>query len=405
MELMIIIFFVSLLIVVLGTIVIPIQNISLTEPLVAMITGIIVGPDVLNIIQIGSSYKFTVLKIAAEFTIAMALMATALRIPSHFYRENFLTQSNIVLGGMALMWLASGCILYLLLDIFSFAECLLLGAIITPTDPVVASTIVTGEKARKYLPSSIRNTLSFEAGVNDGLAYPIVILSVFLVNTSGFPLQEWVIHTVLYEIILCCILAYITGYIAGITMNTAHKKKWMNTKSVLSFSLALAFLLLSGLNTLKMSGIIGVFVGGIAYAAHISENEDIQEERVQETMERIFTIPVFFIFGLMIPWHEWFSLGWTAIGIVLLILLFRRIPALLALKPILPQFKEKLFDVLTIGWFGPIGVAALYYAIHAQEKTGFNEAWFIASLIVFASTIVHGITSLPLEKWYHEKSR
>lgn len=401
---MIIIFFVSLLIVVLGTIVKPLQNISLTEPLVAMIAGIILGPDVLNTVQIDGSYKFTVLKIAAELTIAMALMATALRIPKNFYRENFLTQSNIILGGMAFMWLASSCILYLLFDMFSFAECLLFGAIITPTDPVVASTIVTGEKAKKYLPASIRNTISFEAGVNDGLAYPIVIFSVFLVTTSDFPLQEWIFHTVLYEIILCGILAYLIGYFAGISMATAHKKKWMDTKSVLSFSLGLAFLLLSGLNALNMSGIIGVFVGGVAYTAHISENDDIQEEKVQETMERIFTIPVFFIFGLMLPWHEWFSLGWTAIGIVLLILFFRRIPAFLILKPLLPQFRKKLYDLLTIGWFGPVGVAALYYAIHSQEKTGLEHAWIITSLVVFGSTIAHGVTSLPFEKWYHKKS-
>ncbi len=161
MELMVIIFFVSLLIVVLGAIVKPLQNISLTEPLVAMIIGIILGPDLINIVQIESSNTFTVLKIAAEFTLAMALMATALRIPSQFYRENYFTQTNIVLGGMAFMWLASSCILYLLLDTFSFAACLLMGAILTPTNPVVASTIVTGEKAQKYLPSSIRNTLSF----------------------------------------------------------------------------------------------------------------------------------------------------------------------------------------------------------------------------------------------------
>lgn len=403
MELMIILFFVSLLIVVLGTIVKPMQNISLTEPLAAMMIGFIVGPELLNIVEIESSSQFSVLKIAAEFTIAMALMATALRIPSDFYRKNFLTQTNIVVVGMVLMWLASSCILYFLLGTFSFSECLLLGAIITPTDPVVASTIVTGEKAREYLPSSIRNTLSFESGINDGLAYPLVVLAVYLVQTPDFPLQEWVTSIVLYENILSIILAYTTGYIAGIAMDTAHKKGFMNTKSVLSFSIGLAFLLLSGLNILNMNGIIGVFIGGLAYAAHISENDDIQEERVQEAMERLFTIPVFFIFGLMLPWNVWFSMGWNAIAIVLLILLLRRIPVFLILKPVLPQFKGKIYDILTIGWFGPIGVAALYFAMDSHEKTGLEDVWIITSLVVFGSTIVHGVMSVPYEKWYHNK--
>lgn len=401
MDLMITIFFVSLLVVLLGAVVRPLQNIFLTEPLLAMIAGIVLGPALLNVIQSDITHSFAVLDLAAELTIAMALMATALRIPRHFYTENIITQTNIILGGMVLMWLASAGILYLVFGHFSFTESLLLGAIITPTDPVVASTIVTGEKAQKYLPASIRDTLSFESGVNDGLAYPIVLLSLFLVSTPDFSSQRWIIETVLYETVLCGALAYFVGYLAGITMNKAHKKEMMNTKSVLSFSLGLAFLLLSGLNSLQMNGIIGVFIGGIAYSNHISENEDIQEERVQETMERIFTIPVFFIFGLMLPWQEWFSLGWNALWIVLLILLFRRIPALLVLKPVMPQFKD-MYDGLILGWFGPIGVAALYYAILAHEKTFLDEAWIIPSLIVFASTLIHGLTSLPFEKWYHK---
>lgn len=405
MDLMITIFFVSLIILLLGILVKPLQNIFLTEPLIAMVAGIVLGPALLNIIGTDISHSFTVLEKAAEFTIAMALMATALRIPRHYYTNNFLSQSNIVFSGMILMWLAGSAILYLISGGFSLAECLLLGAIVTPTDPVIASTIVSGEKAEKYLPASVRNTLSFESGVNDGLAYPIVLLSILLVSTPEFNSREWIMQTVLYETVLCGIIAYFVGYLAGITMDKAHQNNLMNTKSVLSFSLGLAFLLLSGLNILQMNGIIGVFIGGIAYSNHISDNEDIQEERVQETMERIFTIPVFFIFGLMLPWQEWFSLGWDAVWIVLLILLLKRIPALLALKPTLPQFKDKFYEVLIMGWYGPIGVAALYYAILAKDKTLFDDAWIIPSLIVFASTLIHGISSLPVEKWYHKKTK
>lgn len=79
-------------------------------------------------------------------------MATALRLPKGFYRKNFTTQTKIVFFGMLLMWLFSSGIMYVVFTDFSLAECLLLGAIITPTDPVVSSTIVSGDKATKYLP-------------------------------------------------------------------------------------------------------------------------------------------------------------------------------------------------------------------------------------------------------------
>jgi sodium/hydrogen antiporter len=87
-----------------------------------------------------------------------------------------------------------------------------------------------------------------------------------------------------------------------------------------------------------------------------------------------------------------------------LILFFRRIPALLLLMPFMPKYRKKIYSVLLMGWFGPIGVAAIYYAILAKEKAHLEEAWIIPSLLVVASTLVHGLTSVPLEKLYHKST-
>ncbi|WP_373058384.1 cation:proton antiporter [Zunongwangia sp. H14] len=401
MDLMVSVFFVSLLILASGGLFKWMEDVFLTGPLIAMVLGIIIGPEVLNIIHFNGEFEAEgTMKIACEFTIAMALMATALRIPDNFFRKHLWSQSVIICLGMIFMCLLSTCVFYVLLDGFSFTQCLLFGAIITPTDPVIAATLITGEKAKKYLPSMVRRTLSFEAGANDGLAYPIVLFSIFLVNNgiNDFPTGKFLKNTILYETVLCSIIAYLVGRIAGFLMHKANEKNIMNKKSILPFSLALAFMLLSGLDAISMNGIIGVFVGGLGYARYLNKQEDLQEERVQESMERIFTIPVFFFLGIALPWQEWMDLGWTAVFICIGILLFRRIPALLLLMPIIPKFRKKLNDVLVMGWFGPIGVAALYYALHAKEKTSVEEVWIIPTLMVFASTIVHGITSLPFER-------
>ena len=112
-------------------------------------------------------------------------MATALRLPKHVFRKNASTLSNLVIFGMVFMWGLSSVVIYALMPEFSVYECLLIGAIITPTDPVVASTLVTGRKAEKFLPARLRNTLSFEAGANDGFAYPIVFLALYLLGAEG----------------------------------------------------------------------------------------------------------------------------------------------------------------------------------------------------------------------------
>lgn len=157
------------------------------------------------------------------------------------------------------MCLLSAGVFYIILDNFSFFECLLLGAIITPTDPVVASTLITGKNAKKYLPNFIKDSLSFEAGINDGLVYPLVFLALFLTGSATFDLQEWTTRILLYENILCAVLAYLVGSGAGILMTKAHKAGWMSPETILTFSLAVTLLLLSGFNLLKMNGILAVF--------------------------------------------------------------------------------------------------------------------------------------------------
>ena len=61
---------------------------------------------------------------------------------------------------------------------------------------------------------------------------------------------------------------------------------------------------------------------------------------------------------------------------------------------------ENTKDALFAGWFGPIGVAALYYSTFAIRQTGYESIWVISSLIIFSSIIVHGITDSPFTKLY-----
>lgn len=401
---MLIVCFIAALMIFSGVVFRKLEQISITEPFLALILGIVVGPDVLNIIHSApEEHEYKVLKTACEFTLAMALMAAALRLPQKFFSNNAQTASVLVIGGMILMWIFSSTVIFLILPEFSFAQCLLLGAIISPTDPVIASTLTSGKTAKKYLPNFLRHNLSFESGVNDGLAFPIVFLSLFLAGYAAFDLQEWVTRIFLYETVLCAVLALLVGTGAGAIMKKAHKAGWMNKKTLLPFSVAVGLLLLAGFNAIKMNGIIAVFIGGYAFAQDITSHEDLEEKSIQEPMERLTTVPIFFILGLMLPWQDWITLGWKAPAIIVLILFLRRIPTLLLLMPLIPKFRYKKYSSLLMGWFGPIGVATLYYSLEMREKSGLEESWVIPSLIVCSSTIVHGFTSVPLEKLYFKK--
>lgn len=198
---MLLIFTISALIILSGTFYKKLENHYITDSLIALIFGVVLGPELFNFISLETGKSMDILKKATEFTMAVALMATALRIPTNYFRKHLKTQSIVIVLGILAMFLCSSIILFWLLPL-SLLESCLIGAIITPTDPVVASTIVSGENAKKFLPARIRNTISLESGVNDGLVYPLILLLLILI-TNEQNLQDWFLKDLLFATVLC----------------------------------------------------------------------------------------------------------------------------------------------------------------------------------------------------------
>ncbi|WP_250148223.1 hypothetical protein [Halomonas jincaotanensis] len=78
-------------------------------------------------------------------------------------------------------------------------------------------------------------------------------------------------------------------------------------------------------------------------------------------------------------------------------------PVISALRPWLPPVREKPF-ALVMGWFGPIGVLALFYAVLIARRIKNDTAWVVGSLIVAVSIIVHGVTAAPFAKRYQRQA-
>jgi sodium/hydrogen antiporter len=154
----------------------------LSEPLVALLAGILLGPAALGLLDpAGWGSQETILEQAARLTLAISLMGVALRLPKREPLRGWRSLAVLLGLVMPLMWLVSGLLVYLILGV-PFLVALLVGAVVTPTDPVVSSTIVTGELAEENLPDRLRYTLSGESGANDGLAYPFVVLPILLLT-------------------------------------------------------------------------------------------------------------------------------------------------------------------------------------------------------------------------------
>ena len=377
------------------------ERTPVSEPLIALIAGVLIGPAALGLLDLADLGSQTlILEEAALVTLGVALVGVALRLPVGYSSSNWRLLFVLLGIVMPLMWIVGGLLAYLIVGV-PFWVAVLIGAIVTPTDPVVASSIVAGGVAERNLPARLRHAISSESGFNDGLALPFVVLPVLvLTEPPGEVLGHWLTHTVLLEIVGGAALASLMGYAAGKTLRWAERKETMERTSLLTISLALSLTVLGVTELLHLNGVLAAFVAGIVFNFAGSSDAKESQEEIQEAISRFFDLPIFVLLGMALPWQGWLDLGWRGPLLVVAVLLLRRLPTVLALRPLLGPLRWRAKDVLFLGWFGPIGAAALYYAAFSLRETGIEEAWVVGSLIICASVFVHGVSATLLTKLY-----
>lgn len=390
----------GLLVLVLGLLAEPLKRSFLSTPLVALAVGVALGPKVTGALELASwGSEEAILEQVARLTVALSLMAIPLRLPQRYVRSHRRPLALLVGPLMLAMWLASGLLAYGLLGL-SLGAALLVGAVVTPTDPVVASSIVTGRLAERSLPARLRHLLSGESGANDALAYPIVLLCVLLLGQpASQALPEWLLRVVLWEVLVAAGLGAAAGYGAGLLLERAESHHTIERTSYLVYAIALTLAVLGGARLLGTDGLLAVFTAGLGLSRVLRESERLEEQNVQEAVNSFLTLPAFALLGLALPWEAWGELGGAGIALALAVLALRRLPALLALHPGLDGVRG-LRDALFLGWFGPVGVAALFYAQLAVRKTGVEAAWEVGSLVIVASVVAHGASAAPFTKLY-----
>ena len=192
-------------------------------------------------------------------------------------------------------------------------------------------------------------------------------------------------------------LGALLGWFVGKALLVAEHKKSLDHSAFLATTLALTLLTLGVGKFLATDSVLAVFVAGMVFSQMVGGSDRAKENKIQETVNLFFTLPIFIFLGLMLPVDSWFELGWEGIWFTIGILAIRRIPVILALSPFLPIWNNwKL--ALMAGHFGPIGISALFYAMVILDKTGNNIAWTVGSLVITSSLIIHGMTAAPLAR-------
>jgi sodium/hydrogen antiporter len=383
-----------------GVFSLPLKRTPVQEPMIAVAIGLLIGPYALGLVDLSNLHDPPQLIYeAARITVAVAVMGVALRLEPRAIRDLWSPAMLLITLGMLGMWVCSTLLAMWLLNL-PFWMAALIGAAITPTDPVVASAIVTGPLAEKCLPDRLRSTLSLESGANDGLAYLLILLPVLmLTHEAGVAWSQWFLDTLLLGVLLAIVLGIVVGYCAARLLHWAERMQFMEDYSYLMYTVAITLFTLAVGHLIGAESLISVFVAGLAFDMSSDTGEKHDEENVQEAVSRLCTVPMLVLFGIALPLHDWVSLGWPLAVFVLAVLLLRRIPVLLVMAPLLTR-KLRMADIAFLAWFGPIGVAAVFYAAYALRVAEALIAWQVASAAVFASIIVHGVTAAPFTRLY-----
>jgi sodium/hydrogen antiporter len=378
------------------------QRISLPGPLTGVAAGVLLGPFGSGMLRLEDFAlpPGILLEQASRLTLAVGLAGVALRLPHGYWRANLRWTVPVIVVGMGVMFTVASGMLWALLGL-PLLTALLLGAIITPTDPVVTTPVVTGSLARKNIPDRVRYNLSAESGLNDGLGYLFVSLPVLLLISP--PRQAWgelLTRVFLWEVLGAVAAGGAAGYVLARLFLVAKDRGFMEKTSYLGFIIPLSLAVLGLAKLMGTDGILAVFIAAAVFGQQIPQADKAQQGQIDDVINRFFLLPVFILLGIGLPWKEWAELGPAVPLVLAAALILRRAAAVWLIRPAIKTLHSRS-ETAFMGWFGAVGVSALYYATLAERLAGRHDIFAYIALAITLSVLIHGLTSAPFSRWLH----
>jgi len=281
-----------------------------------------------------------------------------------------------------------------LLTGLSWTESFLVGALLSPTDPVLSSSVVTNPR----VPAVVRHSLNLESGLNDGLALPAVLALSAALATGGsghFVWWRFVIENLVLGFVIGVVVGLAAAWLAPRNVNVeegipAHQRSL--------FALGVAFAGYGlAVRAPHGNGLIAVYVAAIVLGVRRPDVRRHFEQQAAGLVE-IVKLGIFVVFGAVLTLHGLFGSGWAAVGVVALTLLVARpISVFLALAGTDTDSPTRAF----MSWFGPKGVATMTFSllVLSQEIHSGARIFNLAALTVFCSILAHGVTDTAGANW------
>lgn len=364
----------------------------LSFPIIFLGLGFLLGGHGLGVLHFGA--ESALLETVATLTLSMVLCLEAVRI------------GNIGMGGagfVPILSLGPGTVVivaviaagsYFLLSV-SVIEALLLGTILASTDPVVLRDVLREER----IPASVRQALNIEAGTNDIVVLPTLLILIALANEEASGAGGWAL-LVAKVLVLGPVVGFAIGAGAAWAMSRVDRRYPVNEVYQSLYGVGIVLLSYAGATALGGDGFLAAFAAGFAIAVL---NFDLCQCFLDygETTSEMAMLLSFILFGVVIS--DLFAevpIVPTLVLAAVVIFIARPLAIGLVLRNAAVSNAARAF----IGWFGPRGLNSLLLALLVVEAgvTGSEFMLGVVGVVVTVSVVAHGATATALSRRYGE---
>jgi sodium/hydrogen antiporter len=350
---------------------------------VFVVAGFVLGHGAIGVLNFARDSGFV--SQLATVALIVILLRDGLEVDGEMLRSNWHLPARKLVAAMPLTAALVAVAVKLLIGL-SWTEAFLVGALLSPTDPVLSSSVVTNPR----VPAIVRGSLNLESGLNDGLALPAVLALAEALGPGG--------HFVVWRFV-CENLGFgfgvgiLVGVIASLTPTrpiAAHQQALFALGAAFA-AYGAAVLLPNG------NGLIAVFVAAIVIGIR---RPDMREAFANQSLDlvEIVKLGIFAVFGSLLTWHGLSSPGWAGLGVAVLTLFVARPIAVMCSLVGTP------IDLPTRGfmaWFGPKGVATMTFSllILSEHLRHGATIFDLAAVTVIVSVLAHGVTDHAGAEW------
>ncbi len=367
------------------------QQSAITPPMVFVAFGLIIGPGVLAVADL--DVDTAVIDTLAELTLVLVLFTDAARIDLRLLWRDHNLPVRMLAIGMPLTILAGLGVAMALFDQFGLLEAALIAAVLAPTDAALGQAVVSSAR----VPVRIRQALSIESGLNDGIALPVVVILASFASAGhaeASPGVDFWVRFVALQLVLGPVVGAAVGGIGGRLVDSAARAGWMTLPFQGLSALGLAIIAFAAAEVVGGNGFIAAFVAGLTLGNVVRSACTFLFE-FAETEGQLLTLLTFLVFGaVMVPPA---IAGFDPIVLVYAVLsltLIRMVPVAISLI----GSGVSAPTVGFLGWFGPRGLASILFALLVVEESAVAaRADFLAIVVttVLLSVVLHGLTAAP----------